>query len=296
MPLRGLVAVPVPIHASGGPTLALRNGERALVAYCHAGCGPRDILAELRRRGLIDGRSEAGDYQPDADVMRRRQEAEASDRRRRIGLALDIWRSSHPARGTIVDAYLRSRGITMPLPPTLRLNGMHGPYGGHPSGERRPQMVGLVEHVEHGPVGAHVTFLAIDGSSKASLDPVRMSYGPIGGGSVRLAPAAETLLVGEGIETCMSAMLAMTMPAWAALSTSGLKVLMLPAIVRTVIILADNDANGAGERAARAAGERWLAEGRCVRLAMTPEPGSDFNDALLGRAHVGIREGHRVAT
>jgi putative DNA primase/helicase len=112
---------------------------------------------------------------------------------------------------------------------------------------------------------------------------VRMSYGPIGGGSVRLAPAAETLLVGEGIETCMSAMQAMTVPAWAALSTSGLKALMLPLIVRTVIILADNDANGAGERAARAAAERWLTEGRRVRLAMPPVSGNDFSDLLLGR-------------
>ena len=113
---------------------------------------------------------------------------------------------------------------------------------------------------------------------------------------MRLARAAETLLVGEGIETSMSAMQAMAMPAWAALSTSGLKVLMLPVIVRTVVILADNDKNGAGKRAAHAAAERWLAEGRHVRIAMPPEPGRELNDVLLGRARVGIKEGHRVAT
>jgi putative DNA primase/helicase len=114
-------------------------------------------------------------------------------------------------------------------------------------------MVGLVEHVEHGAVGAHLTFLAIDGSSKATVDPVRMSYGPVGGAAVRLAPAAETLLVGEGIETCMAAMQATAMPVWAAISTSGLKALVLPPVVRTVIILVDHDLNGAGQRAARAA-------------------------------------------
>jgi len=74
------------------------------------------------------------------------------------------------------------------------------------------------------------------------------------------------------------------MPAWAALSTSGLVALALPPIVRRVVILADHDANGAGERAARAAAARWLAEGRLVRLALPPEPGSDFNDVLVGRA------------
>jgi hypothetical protein len=199
---------------------------------------------------------------------------------------MDIWGESYPAAATTqVACYFASRGITAPAPSSIRV---HGLMRHKESGEQRPAMVGLVEHVEHGPVGVHATFLAIDGSSKANLDPVRMSYGPIGGGSVRLAPAAETLLVGEGIETCMSAMEAMTMPAWAALSTSGLKALMLPAIVRIVIILADNDANGAGKQAARAAAERWLAEGRRVRIAMPPELGSDFNDVLVRRAYARV--------
>ena len=101
---------------------------------------------------------------------------------------------------------------------------------------------------------------------------------------MRLAPAAETLLIGEGIETCLAAMQATAMPAWAALSTSGMVALVLPPIVRQVIILADHDANGAGERAARTAAQRWLAEGRSVRIAMPPEPGTDFNDMLSGKS------------
>jgi hypothetical protein len=285
-----------PVHGSNGLTLALRDGDRALVTYCHGGCAARDILTELRRRRLlaIDSGG-AGAYRPDPNQIERRREADAADRRRRIALAQDIWRSSYPAMGTSVQIYLRSRGITIEPPATLKMCGMHGPYGRHPSGDRRPAMVGLVEHVKNGRVGVHLTFLAIDGSSKATVEPVRMSYGPIGGGSVRLAPAAETLLVGEGIETCMSAMQAMTMPAWAALSTSGLKALMLPAIVRTVIILVDNDANGAGERAARAAAERWRAEGRRVRIAMPAAVGQDFNDLLLGRSASEIAETRNVA-
>jgi putative DNA primase/helicase len=72
--------------------------------------------------------------------------------------------------------------------------------------------------------------------------------------------------------------------AWAALSTSGMVALALPAIVREVIILADNDRSGAGERAARTAAQRWLAEGRNVRLALPPELGTDFNDVLIAEA------------
>jgi putative DNA primase/helicase len=97
-------------------------------------------------------------------------------------------------------------------------------------------------------------------------------------------------LVAEGIETAMAALTACGIPAWAALSTSGLVALALPAIVRTVVILADHDVSGVGERAAQAAAVRWLGEGRHVRIAMPPEPDTDFNDVLLGRDNARLAE------
>jgi hypothetical protein len=195
---------------------------------------------------------------------------------------MDLWSESYRANGTIVERYLRSRGITQRPPATIRMRGM---MAHRESGEQRPAMVALVEHTEHGPTGVHITYLAVDGSMKATIEPSKRSLGPVGGGAVRLVPAGEMLMVAESIETGLAAMQACQLPAWAALSTSGVKALVLPPLVRTVIILADHDASGAGERAARAAAERWLAEGRRVRLAMPPEPGSDFNDVLGGRAY-----------
>ena len=93
------------------------------------------------------------------------------------------------------------------------------------------------------------------------------------------------LMVGEGIETCLTAMQATAMPAWVALSTSGVAALLLPPEVRHVIILADNDASGAGELAARTAAARWLGEGRRVRIATPAQPGTDMADVLAGHAH-----------
>ncbi len=93
------------------------------------------------------------------------------------------------------------------------------------------------------------------------------------------------LAIGEGIESCAAAMRACaSLPVWAALSTSGLKALPLPPppIASCVIILADHDSDGAGERAAETAALRWLREGRRVRIAMPPKFG-DFNDVLVGR-------------
>ena len=55
-------------------------------------------------------------------------------------------------------------------------------------------------------VAAPRTFLARDGRGKAPVEPQKMMLGPCRGGAVRLAPAAELLMVGEGIETCLAAM------------------------------------------------------------------------------------------
>ncbi len=86
-------------------------------------------------------------------------------------------------------------------------------------------------------------------------------------------------MIGEGLETCLAAMQATELPAWAALSTSGLRAVDLPARVGEVIVLADGD--DAGEAAARSCALRWKGEGRRVRIARPP-PGFDFNDVLLG--------------
>jgi putative DNA primase/helicase len=45
-------------------------------------------------------------------------------------------------------------------------------------------MIALVQHVDHGPIAIHRTWLAIDGSGKASFREPRMSLGPIGGAAI----------------------------------------------------------------------------------------------------------------
>jgi len=213
-------------------------------------------------------------------------EGEARERQLRIANALKLWGECFPAPGTIVERYLQSRGLRGPIPRSLR---MHGMLRHRESGGSRPAMVALVDHVEHGPVGVHLTYLAIDGSMQATVEPRKRFLGPIGGGAVRLArvdPDRE-LVIAEGIETTASVMLATGLPGWAALSAVGLRTLVLPPEARKVVIAADNDANRTGEKAAHAAAQRWLTEGRRVRIATPPAPGTDFNDALIGRGHVG---------
>jgi hypothetical protein len=182
-----------------------------------------------------------------------------------------------------VQTYLAGRGIHLPVPDALRFHaGLK-----HPSGGAWPAMVALVTNgVDATPLAIHRTFLARDGAGKAPVDPEKMMLGPCRGGVVCLANInpSGVLLVGEGIETCLSAMQATGHPAWAALSTSGLRALDLPADVRDVIVLADSDA--AGEAAARDCAWRWTREGRRVRIARPPQ-GMDFNDMLVRGARAG---------
>lgn len=79
----------------------------------------------------------------------------------------------------------------------------------------------------------------------------------------------------------------------AAVSTLGIAGFLMRSAVREVIIVAD-DRNGAGEHAVRGAAERWLADGRRVRIATPPASGTDFNDLLLGGVDASVAGEHHV--
>jgi putative DNA primase/helicase len=152
------------------------------------------------------------------------------DDARRSEAALAIWQSAQPAQGTPLETYLATRGIDLPPPDVLRFHaGLK-----HHSGGIWPMMVALVTNGADGmPVAIHRTYLARDGDGKAPIDPQKMMLGPCRGGAVRLAEAGDVLMIGEGVETCLAAMQASGHPAWAALSTSGLRSFNLPTMSAT---------------------------------------------------------------
>lgn len=265
-----------PAHDDHEPSLSIRDGDGGKVLVrCHAGCDQRQVIAALRSRALWSegGRRHVGKSAPRPAATKQPEQDDA----KRTEAATTIWRATIPAAGALVQSYLVSRGLHLPPPPVLRF------HGGlrHPSGGIWPGMVALVTRgADDAPLAIHRTFLARDGAGKAPVDPQKMMLGPCRGGAVRLAAPAEVLMIGEGIETCLAAMQATGHPAWAALSTSGLRALDLPTDVRDVIVLADGDEPG--EAAARDCAWRWKREGRRVRIARPPQ-GMDFNDMLMGR-------------
>jgi hypothetical protein len=275
-----------PVHGSRSgrsATLALRDGDPALIVHCHAGCSPADILAELHYRGLLKEQTE--DRPPAAPVVR------TDDSARRIEIARRIWREARDARRTPVERYLAGRGIiTLSLPSSLRWT----PRCWHREARRcLPAMVARIDAPDGEFYGIHRTWLA-RGPDGVWRRRDRAMLGRAAGGAVRLASAGEIMLVGEGIETTLAAMQATGTPGWAAGSTSGLASLILPPLVRDVLIAVDRDASGAGERAARTAGRKWLAEGRRVRLIIPHTIGADVADLIADARHAARRQRDRA--
>jgi putative DNA primase/helicase len=281
-----------PVH--GGRSLALTDSRVGkLLVHCFAGCTSDAVFAELRARGLIgEGRDLGGDRHED-----RRWHDEGSAKseieklRRRIVRAREVYRRAVAAAGSPVEKYLRGRGIAGPIPPALRFLKFYP----HRSGRYYPAMVAPIVNVAGEQIGTHKTFLKPDGSGKVDLPRAeqRETCGLFKGGAIRLAPhqrqdlaqhlrhrAEVELLVGEGIESTLSAILLFDRPGWAAICALGIEVLELPPEVRAVAIAADHDANGVGQRAALSARERWISERRSVRILLPPNPGEDFNDIL----------------
>ncbi|WP_158659815.1 DUF7146 domain-containing protein [Niveispirillum cyanobacteriorum] len=255
-----------------------RDG-RALV-HCHAGCDQTAVVAALRKAGVWGRDTTRREWPiaahpvPTGEGSRGKAPFDAS-------AVLSIWQQCRDARGTVVETYLRSRCIHLPIPVDIRL---YLRMRHLPTGMKWPAMVAAVRDAGGTIVALHRTYLRPDGMGKADIDPAKMTLGPVGGCSVHLAPAGPHMIVAEGIESALSAMGGAGLPTWAALSAGGVRKLILPPLpsASTVTIAADNDPVGLD--AAHDAAQRWITEGRTVRIATPPAPYTDWNDAATGKA------------
>jgi hypothetical protein len=136
----------------------------------------------------------------------------------------------------------------------------------------------------------HRTYLSRDGHGKAEVDPVKAMLGAAAGGAVRIRLGPGPLMVGEGIESTLSASILYDDPemaVWAALSASGMSRLNLPRLggfggfgnVRPSLIVAV-DGDKAGRLAGHNLAERAHAQGWRVDV-MDPGDGADWNDRLI---------------
>lgn len=200
-----------------------------------------------------------------------------------------------PIKNTLAETYLKSRGLICPETADLLF---HPDLVHWDTKTGYPAMIAIVRDAECKQLGLHRTYLKIDGSGKAEIPKPKKMLGSIAGGAVRLAPIGENGVLGltEGIETALAVMTARPdLPVWAALSASSLEKLRLPLEAKRIVILADHDVSGTGQRAAETLARRLIAEGRECAIAVPETQGEDFNDLMVRAGVDGVRSSVKMA-
>jgi hypothetical protein len=184
-----------------------------------------------------------------------------------------------PIGGTLVEAYLRGRGITaLHGCGSLRFHSRcYCRPDEHSPTETWPAMVAAVTDLSDKITGAHRTWLAPDGSGKAPIDIQRKAMGDLLGHAVRFGLSGDVLAAGEGIESVLSAREVMpSMSAAAALSAAHLAAIQFHDALRRLYVVRDNDRAGDGARNTLI--ERANAVG-IEAISLSPMLG-DFNEDL----------------
>ena len=207
-----------------------------------------------------------------------RPQAPDLEAERRRELAQEIWRESEIVPSGLPTEYLTlRRGITRWDPDRLRW---------HPECPWERGAVGcLVVCVNDHRTACTTAIWRIRPAMAGKVE--RKGLGPMKGNAARLFWAEDEVAITEGVEDALAFHQLSGLPTWAALSAGNMAELVLPARLRRVVIVQDNDEpNRFGKRpgpeAAQALGGRLRAEGRKVEL-LRPEVGKDANDLLLAR-------------
>ncbi|RWD66878.1 MAG: DNA primase [Mesorhizobium sp.] len=191
---------------------------------------------------------------------------------------------SQPILGTLVETYLRGRGITaLHETGSLRFHPRcyYRPGEDAPT-ETWPAMIASVTNLDGKLTGAHRTWLDPAGFGevhlgRAPIDTPRRAMGDLRGHAVHFGVCNDVMAAGEGIETMLSHRSALpAMPAIAALSAAHLSAILFPETLRRLYIARDNDLAGDGALATLV--ERGNSAG-IETIVLTPQLG-DFNEDL----------------
>ena len=262
------------------------SGKGAAGKWTDAATGEHGDLLDVIREscGLIDFKDVADEArtflslphpEPDPDHQRRPASAPTGSPE----AARRLFAMSRPITGTVVESYLRKRGITA-LHGTGSLRFHPRCYyrpDEHSPTETWPAMIASVTDLDGRITGVHRTWLSPEGSGKAPIDTPRRAMGDLLGHAVRFGTARDVIAAGEGIETILSLRMALPgLPMAAALSAAHLSAILFPTTLRRLYIARDDDPAGDGARDSLV--ERANAAG-IEAIVISPQLG-DFNEDL----------------
>ena len=277
-----LCRCPLPDHGKGRGdlhrSLSVDDGEGdRILVNCFAGCDGADVMAELARRGLLAERNAVA---PAASARPRPSPRPVEPH----APSLEIWRQAVPAADdTLTARYLRGRGLTGVVPPSIRYH----PNVVYPhSGLYLPAMVAAIQAPDRRVIAVQLLFLDPRGRGKAVVSKPRLFLpgACLGAGAVRLALATDILGLAEGVEDAISAQEMTGVPVWCVLGVARFNSVEIPPNVTTVHLFAQNDPTDseAGKAVERAADR--IAAVRTVVVRRPPEGFEDWNQWHVARS------------
>jgi putative DNA primase/helicase len=197
----------------------------------------------------------------------------------RIGMATRLWIEARPPQGTLAERYLQARALDLPSDmAALRF---------HPRCPWRNENTGITERIPALLAG----FLSLDDNLLTAVHRIRLDqpqrwpkaerrmFGIVHRTAIKLdALEGDTLIIGEGIETCLAARQLGYRPVWALGSVGAISFFPVLKGIKRLLILGET--GKASAEAIQFCGRRWYRAGRRVQIIM-PDVGSDLNDQLM---------------
>ncbi|WP_165420945.1 toprim domain-containing protein [Bradyrhizobium sp. Leo170] len=190
--------------------------------------------------------------------------------------ALRIWDDARPFANSLAEKYLLDTR-------KLNLNGVDvddvfrfSPRC-HFEGERHPAMITLFRNIKTNAPQC-IARTALDAEGRKIK---RLTLGPAAGAVAKIDADANVeygLHISEGVETGLRARELGLRPLWATGGTATMDKFPVLSGIDALTIIADNDANGTGQRAAQVCLHRWLAAGREAQILIPNVAGADAAD------------------
>ena len=291
------VVAPGPGHSAKDRSMSVRLSPGApdgFLAFSHAGDDWRACRDHVKAcLGLSCENAPRGASEARRQATEARREDDNAHKARDLASAAAYIREMRPVRGTPGERYLGEirRIDTDTIADVLERTDAIGwhprVYFHEPGHPLHGQRLGCIISVMTDPLTARPTG-AIDRtyiSEGRKVTKAKTLGSPTG--IVRLTPDEDVLSglnLAEGLETSLTAMALGLRPMWATGSTETMKKFPVLAGIDCLTIIADHDANGSGETAAREVEAAWRCEGRETRIFMADRLG-DLNDVVREVSH-----------
>lgn len=262
-------------HEDSSPSMIIFDGKVSVQVRCLAGCDQRDIISELKRRGLWSAADNTRQHSPAVNAQKVSHETVMRDRARAL------FDGALLCAGTPAEHYLAGREIWSVAKEIEDIRfSMRCPREQY----LQPALIVAMRHMVTGAIEAvQRIFISQDVHGRVIKDGKPMMLGPVRDCAMMLAPIGKRgeLHVAEGLESALSVRAMDYSPVWALGSCGAIERMPVLDDVDSLLIWADHDAPGI--RAAAECLNRWECAGRDAKVRLPNIEGQDAADVWRAR-------------